>query len=53
MSLGPFRITASKSGLSYSVGKRGLRVGQNSKGRKYISTSIPGTGFSFRKFFKF
>jgi hypothetical protein len=52
LNLGPFRVTFSKSGLSFSLGTRGFRVGMNPKGRKYVATSIPRSGFSYRKFFK-
>ena len=49
VNLGPFRVNLSKSGLGYSVGGRGLRVGTTSRGRKYTSFSIPGTGIGYRK----
>ncbi len=47
--LGPFRVNVSKSGVGYSVGGRGFRVGTNAKGRRYTTFSIPGTGLSYRK----
>ncbi len=47
--LGPFRVSVSKSGVGYSVGGRGFRVGMNAKGRRYSTFSIPGTGLSYRK----
>ena len=47
--LGPFRVNVSKSGVGYSLGGRGFRVGTNAKGRRYTSFSIPGTGLSYRK----
>ena len=34
VNLGPFRVNLSKSGLGYSVGGRGFRVGTTSRGRK-------------------
>ena len=46
--VGPFRVNLSKSGIGYSVGEKGLRMGVNSKGRRYESLSIPGTGISYR-----
>ncbi len=49
VNLGPFRLNLSKSGLGYSVGGRGFRVGTTSRGRKYTSFSIPGTGVGYRK----
>lgn len=48
-SLGPFRINMSKSGISYSFGMAGFRTGVNSKGRKYSTVSIPGTGLRYQK----
>ena len=47
--LGPFRVSVSKSGVGYSVGGRGFRVGTNAKGRRYSTFSIPGTGLNYRK----
>ena len=49
VNLGPFRVNLSKSGVGYSVGGRGFRVGTTSRGRKYTSFSIPGTGIGYRK----
>lgn len=46
---GPFRVNVSRSGVGYSVGGRGFRVGVNGQGRRYTSVSIPGTGVYFRK----
>jgi hypothetical protein len=41
---GPFRINLSRSGVGYSIGARGFRTGVDSRGRRYTSVSIPGTG---------
>ncbi|MEV7597860.1 DUF4236 domain-containing protein [Kitasatospora sp. NPDC089797] len=41
---GPFRVTASKSGLSYSAGVKGARVTRRSDGRVQTTLSVPGTG---------
>jgi len=49
VNLGPFRVNLSKSGVGYSVGGRGFRVGTTARGRKYTSFSIPGTGIGYRK----
>ena len=49
VSLGPFRVNISKSGVGYSVGGRGFRVGTTPRGKKYTSFSIPGTGVGYRK----
>lgn len=35
VNLGPFRVNLSKSGLGYSVGGRGFRVGTTARGKKY------------------
>lgn len=47
---GPLRLNLPKSGMGYSVGVRGLRVGKDSKGRSYTSASIPGTGLYSRNY---
>ncbi len=49
VNLSPFRVNLSKSGLGYSVGGRGFRVGTTARGKKYTSFSIPGTGLGYRK----
>jgi hypothetical protein len=45
--VGPFRVNMSKSGVGFSVGGKGFRTGVNSKGRKYSTVSIPGTGIRY------
>jgi hypothetical protein len=47
-SFGPFRVNLSKSGVGYSVGGRGFRVGKSGSGRKYTAFSVPGTGVGYR-----
>lgn len=47
VSSGPFRVTASKSGLSASVGVPGLRFTKTSGGATRATVSAPGTGVSF------
>ncbi|MFO0902559.1 MAG: DUF4236 domain-containing protein [Pirellulales bacterium] len=49
ITLGPFRINFSKSGISYSFGMAGFRTGVNAKGRRYSSMSVPGTGLRYSK----
>ena len=49
VSVGPFRVNLSKSGVGYSMGGRGFRSGVNSRGRRYSSVSIPGTGLRYYK----
>jgi hypothetical protein len=48
VNLGPFRVNLSGSGLGYSVGGRGFRVGKSSRGRRYTAFSVPGTGVGYR-----
>ena len=50
LNLGPLRFNAAKSGIGYSLGVRGFRVGKDAKGRKYTATSIPGTGIYRRAY---
>lgn len=47
--LGPFRVTLSKSGISYSAGVKGLRVTKTASGAVRTTASIPGTGISYSK----
>lgn len=47
--LGPFRITFSKSGISYSAGVKGLRVTKTASGDVRTSAYIPGTNISYVK----
>ncbi len=48
VNFGPFRVNLSKSGVGYSVGGRGFRVGKSGSGRKYTAFSLPGTGVGYR-----
>lgn len=50
VSMGPFRINVSKSGVGYSVGGRGFRTGVSGNGRRYSSASIPGTGLRYTSY---
>jgi hypothetical protein len=50
INLGPLRVNLSKSGVGYSVGGRGFRVGQDARGRRYRSVSIPNTGIYRRDY---
>jgi hypothetical protein len=49
LNFGPFRVNLSKSGLGYSVGGRGFRVGTTAREKKYTSFSIPRSGVGYRK----
>jgi hypothetical protein len=42
LKLGPLRLNFSKSGIGYSAGVRGFRVGKDAKGTPYTATSIRG-----------
>jgi hypothetical protein len=48
VNFGPFRVNLSKSGVGYSVGGRGFRVGKSGSGRKYTAFSLPSTGIGYR-----
>src|SRR5436309_1582142 len=50
LKLGPLRLNFSKSGIGYSAGVRGFRVGKDAKGRSYTAASIPGTGLYNRQY---
>lgn len=41
---GPIRVTASKSGISYSAGVKGARITKRADGRVQATLSAPGTG---------
>jgi Protein of unknown function (DUF4236) len=41
---GPVRITASKSGISYSAGVKGARITKRADDRVQTTLSVPGTG---------
>jgi hypothetical protein len=45
--MGPFRVTASKSGVSYSVGVKGARVTKRASGKVQTTLSVPGTGLRY------
>lgn len=44
---GGFRINLSKSGVGYSWGTKGFRVGKTASGKTRTTYSIPGTGISY------
>jgi hypothetical protein len=46
---GGARTTISKSGLGFSYGYGGLRIGRSPSGGLWVSATIPGTGISFFK----
>lgn len=48
---GPFRWWLCRSGIGYSWGIPGFRVGVAANGVRYLSIGIPGTGLYFIKYF--
>lgn len=48
VNLGPFRVNVGRGGVGWSVGAGGLRSGVSSRGRRYSTFSLPGTGMSYR-----
>jgi hypothetical protein len=44
---GGVRINTSQSGVGYSWGIPGFRIGKSASGNWWISVGIPGTGLSF------
>jgi Protein of unknown function (DUF4236) len=51
VNVGAFRMNLSKSGVGYSFGTRGWRVGKDPRGRPYSSVSIPHTGIYRRDYY--
>lgn len=49
--MGPVRVTASKSGLSYSIGGPGARYTVRSDGKQQVTVGIPGSGISYTETF--
>jgi hypothetical protein len=52
INLGPLRINLSKSGIGYSVGGPGFRVGQDARGRRYRWLGLPGWGIYRRDYLR-
>jgi Protein of unknown function (DUF4236) len=50
INIGPLRINFSKSGISFSVGGKGVRTGVDAEDRRYTSLNLPGTGLFYRMF---
>jgi len=48
LSFGPLRLNLSKSGIGFTVGRRGIRTGLTSRGQRYNWFSIPGKGIYYR-----
>ena len=47
INIGPLRINISKSGVGFSLGVKGFRVGRSAKGKTTATVSLPGTGLSY------
>lgn len=47
VNVGPFRLNLSKSGVGYSVGTKGVRLGRSARGRNYTTFGLPGTGVGY------
>lgn len=47
INIGPLRINLSKSGVGFSLGVKGFRVGRSAKGKTTATVSLPGTGLSY------
>ncbi len=47
LKMGPFRVTASKSGISYSAGVKGVRVTKRANGKVQTTLSVPGSGLRY------
>jgi Protein of unknown function (DUF4236)/Short C-terminal domain len=45
--VGPLRVTASKSGISYSAGVKGARITKRADGRTQTTLSAPHTGLTY------
>ncbi len=47
INIGPLRINFSKSGIGFSIGVKGFRIGRSAKGKTTATVSLPGTGLSY------
>ena len=47
VNFGPFRVNASKSGLGWSFGGKGMRYTKTANGAGRVTASVPGTGVSY------
>ena len=43
-----FKLNLSKSGIGYSFGFKGFRIGKTAKGKTRKTISLPGTGLSYQ-----
>ncbi len=47
--LGPVHVNLSKSGVGFSIGRKGARIGMQANGLQRTTFSIPGTGIRYVK----
>jgi Protein of unknown function (DUF4236) len=47
--LGPVRLNMSRRGIGQSIGVRGARITRSARGERYVTFTVPGTGWSYRK----
>jgi hypothetical protein len=52
VNLGPFRLSIGKSGVGFSMGTSGFRIGRKADGTTYTSAGLPGTGLRYQKTFR-
>jgi hypothetical protein len=45
-----FRINLSRTGVGFSLGVKGFRIGRDATGRSFTHTSLPGTGIYRRDY---
>lgn len=50
--IGPFRVTATKKGISTSAGVKGFLVSKGSDGKTRSTVSVPGVGLRKTKVWK-
>ena len=43
-----FKLNLSKSGIGYSFGFKGFRIGKTAKGKNRKTISLPGTGLAYQ-----
>jgi hypothetical protein len=51
INVGPLRFNFSKSGVGYSLGVPGARIGKDGRNRKYSQLAIPRTGIYRRDYY--
>lgn len=45
------RLNLSRTGIGVSVGRKGIRLGVDAVGKRYLNAGIPGTGLSTRRYY--